>query len=468
MKKKAMRRALITSIISLMLCVSMLVGTTFAWFTDEAASANNIIKSGNLDVVLEYWDGDSYEEVTSTTKLFNDAALWEPGYTEVAYLKVSNAGSLALKYLLSVNVSKETPGTNVANEPFNLSDYLEFKVVESESDLAGTYTRETAQNANATATKLKAQAYSSADKPLENNGDADYVALIVYMPTTVGNEANYKTGTTAPSIELGVNLLATQYTYEKDSFDDQYDAGAGYPGVITYDYEVSDLNGLKDAITKGGNIQLTGDVALTGTLMPTENVLIDLNGNTITASSGSVMFQSQSNAGPDITITSSTPGAEINVTGGDTSVLLGYGKTEIKNVTINVEGGDNYSPNPFKAFGDLTLGEGTVVNIDYLGTALISNNGAHAIVIDGAEINIGTFKKNGAMIELNAASTLVMKNTTMKIEEFVRSQFGGDCLVNKVAGVTIDNCTFDVTDSNGKKCTFEADTVKNRYSLVQI
>ena len=34
-RKNLTRNALFTSIISLLLCVSMLVGTTFAWFTDE-------------------------------------------------------------------------------------------------------------------------------------------------------------------------------------------------------------------------------------------------------------------------------------------------------------------------------------------------------------------------------------------------------------------------------------------------
>ena len=139
MKKNQTRRALLMSALSLLLCVSMLVGTTFAWFTDSVTSGRNTIVAGNLDVVLEYWDGDSYEEVKSTTKLFDDAALWEPGYTEVAYLKVSNAGSLALKYHLAVNVYSETLGKTKTGADIKLSDYLQFKVVESDTDLVGTY-----------------------------------------------------------------------------------------------------------------------------------------------------------------------------------------------------------------------------------------------------------------------------------------------------------------------------------------
>ena len=225
MKAKTTRRALLMSALSLLLCVSMLVGTTFAWFTDSVTSGRNTIQAGNLDVVLEYWDGDSYEEVTSETKIFDDTALWEPGYTEVAYLKVSNAGSLALKYQLAVSIAGETLGKTKDGADIKLSDHLKFKAVESDTNLVGEYTsREAARNAAADAVKL--QNYNSDVKPLDAKNEAgdnnhfDYVALIIYMPETVGNEANHN-GTDVPSIQMGVNLFATQQTAESDSFDNQ-------------------------------------------------------------------------------------------------------------------------------------------------------------------------------------------------------------------------------------------------------
>jgi predicted ribosomally synthesized peptide with SipW-like signal peptide len=223
MKAKTTRRALLMSALSLLMCASMLVGTTFAWFTDSASSANNIIQSGNLDIELEYWDGDSYEKVTDQVKLFDDAALWEPGHVEVAYLKISNNGSLALKYLLNVNVFGETTGVTMSGAELKLSEHLVFGVVDKEiaSD-ADLYSREEAMMAAGDVKGLKT--YNGDAKFLEKNGDADYVALIIYMPTTVGNEANHN-GINLPSIEMGVNVLATQFTYEEDSFDNQYDAG---------------------------------------------------------------------------------------------------------------------------------------------------------------------------------------------------------------------------------------------------
>ena len=236
-------------------------------------------------------------------------------------------------------------------------------------------------------------------------------------------------------------------------------------GVVGLPITVSAPAELKAVIANGGEVMLTNDIALTGTLVANKDAVIDLNGKKITAPANGAMFQSQSNAAPDIKITSSVAGAAINVSGGDTSVLLGYGSTVIENVTINVTGCDNASPNPFKVYGDLTIGEGTVINVDYLGTALISDNSANNIVIDGAEINIGTFKTNGtAIVTLNASSTLEMKNTDITIDEFVLSPFGGDSLVSKVAGVTIENCTFNVTDSNGASRTFVANDGKYRLA----
>ena len=129
MIKMNSKRALLMSALSLLLCASMLIGTTFAWFTDSVTSTNNIITAGNLDVEL-YWSTDAadWKAVDGDTNVFTDQ-LWEPGHTEVVYLKVKNAGTLALKYNLGVNIYSETIGINVAGDVFKLSDYINFGVV---------------------------------------------------------------------------------------------------------------------------------------------------------------------------------------------------------------------------------------------------------------------------------------------------------------------------------------------------
>ena len=66
------------------MCFTMFVGTTFAWFTDSVNSANNIIKSGNLDVEV-YWSTDAanWDTLGETTNVFKQNTYWEPGHTEV-------------------------------------------------------------------------------------------------------------------------------------------------------------------------------------------------------------------------------------------------------------------------------------------------------------------------------------------------------------------------------------------------
>ena len=225
--KKSTKRALLSSVLSLVLCMAMLIGTTFAWFTDSVSSKNNIIKSGNLDVEMEYYDGDSWEKVTADTNVFEENTLWEPGHTEVVYLKVSNLGSLALKYNLGINIVNEIESINVAGEALRLSDHIEFGAIEG---VETPYADRAAARAAVTEAKTLSAGYTKAGS-IEAGADADYVALVVYMPETVGNEANYRTGEVAPEITLGLNLMATQYTSESDSFNNQYDANATFDGV---------------------------------------------------------------------------------------------------------------------------------------------------------------------------------------------------------------------------------------------
>jgi predicted ribosomally synthesized peptide with SipW-like signal peptide len=83
------RKALLNSIIALVLCFSMLLGTTWAWFTDSVTSSNNIIQSGVLKAGMEYSDdlsGDSWQDA-STGSIF-DYQHWEPGFTQIKYIKV--------------------------------------------------------------------------------------------------------------------------------------------------------------------------------------------------------------------------------------------------------------------------------------------------------------------------------------------------------------------------------------------
>ena len=234
--KKATKRALLTSVMALVMCVVMLVGTTFAWFTDTASTGVNKIQAGNLDIELDYkianmpagvpTTDDGFAAVTETTNVFMKDALWEPGHVEYVVLKISNAGNLALKYKLGINIAGETGSTNVYGNDFMLSDYIKFAVIGGES---ANLTNRDALVAEAGEGAVLSTGYTAEDHLLKDG--SKIVTLVVWMPTDVGNEANHKTGEAAPTIDLGIKVDATQYTYEKDSFDDQYDKDAPYETV---------------------------------------------------------------------------------------------------------------------------------------------------------------------------------------------------------------------------------------------
>ena len=88
------KKALLKSVLSLVLCISLCVSGTFAWFSDNVTSGKNIIQSGNLDIEM-YWTDDlengtwyNVEDDEHNT-IFTEEN-WEPGYTEVRYIKIKN------------------------------------------------------------------------------------------------------------------------------------------------------------------------------------------------------------------------------------------------------------------------------------------------------------------------------------------------------------------------------------------
>ena len=115
--RKSTKRALLGSVVAMVLCLAMLVGATFAWFTDTASTGVNKIQAGNLDVQLQYataWDekgnvtswADAQGKQLEFKKAVgaeNEAILWEPGCTyALPELRVVNKGNLALKYKVAI------------------------------------------------------------------------------------------------------------------------------------------------------------------------------------------------------------------------------------------------------------------------------------------------------------------------------------------------------------------------------
>ena len=207
--KKATKRALLTSVMALVMCVVMLVGTTFAWFTDTASTGVNKIVSGNLKVDIIGANSDSHIEMLNFTKAAGatDAEagaeiLWEPGCRYLTEgFRIANKGNLALKWKAQVN-----KGATAANEGnFDLLDVIDFYLVTKAADGTETETPLDEFTGNLTA-GVKSNVY--------------YIKGV--MQTTAGNDYQ---GLTLNGITITV--YATQDTVENDSFNNQYDADAG-------------------------------------------------------------------------------------------------------------------------------------------------------------------------------------------------------------------------------------------------
>lgn len=230
--KQTTKHALWASVTAIALCMVMLVGTTFAWFTDTASTAVNKIQTGNLDVELAYSkDCSDWKKATDTTKVFEDNALWEPGHTDIVYLRVKNAGTLALKYTLGLYNLYESSGKNVEGKYYYLSSYVKLGVVEATEKFADRAAAITA--VSPVAATIKTVGEKGVVGATLNKGETKTYAMVIYMPTEVGNEANPKNNDPywAAKLSYGIAVNATQATSESDSYDNKYDETA--PDILS-------------------------------------------------------------------------------------------------------------------------------------------------------------------------------------------------------------------------------------------
>ena len=227
MKRKNMaRNALFTSVISLLLCVSMLVGTTFAWFTDEVKSGNNLIAAGNLDVELYHSNvKDAREAVDGSTVLFNEVTnnLWEPGALAYENFEVVNAGSLALKYKMSLKALSQS----VVNGN-KLGDVI--KVGFKQGGFTST-TREGVIGEVSEWKPLTEYALNKNGVKLTAGGSDTFGLVLYWQPNSNDVDNLYNVPGEALYLTVGIELYATQVEHETDSFGIDYDQLAVYPGT---------------------------------------------------------------------------------------------------------------------------------------------------------------------------------------------------------------------------------------------
>ena len=215
--RKSTKRALLGSVMAMVLCLAMLVGATFAWFTDTASTGVNKIQAGNLDVQLVDENGNSLEGKTLEFKKAANAAegeavLWEPGCTyELPAVYVKNNGKLALKYKVAI--------TGI-NGSAKLNEVIDWTI--NDADL-------------------------SADHSLSAGATSEALTIKGHMQESAGNDYMNE------SIDgIAITVYATQDAVESDSFNSTYDANATYPVV--------NVTELKEALTNGGVVAVTEDI----------------------------------------------------------------------------------------------------------------------------------------------------------------------------------------------------------------
>ena len=382
---KSTKRALLTSVLALLMCVAMLIGTTFAWFTDTASTGVNKIVSGNLDVKLMYsTDMQTWKEATDQTKLFDDNALWEPGYTQVVYLKVVNAGKLALKYEAGFSKNyTSNRGKNVNGDWYRVDNYLKIGTAETTTKFAN---REDVWSAIAATEKTLAKDVMLTDGwiTLKAGESSKPFAVAIYMPTSVGNEANASKNRPSSVSGLGIEVRATQATVESDSFDNNYDANAA---TVLKRVEYTDgehtvtgniqANGTAGAIHGTGTAKITVDATTVyGTYVSNYAMAVCASSRSeITIKGGE--FANQAPAGSNLSLIYAEDNAKITIEGGTfkcVSPAWTLNCNDSDSATITVKGGSFYQFDP----SNVTVGEGEIFIAD--GYKVVQNGDWYNVV----------------------------------------------------------------------------------------
>lgn len=315
MKKSAKRNVIVSSLLAIILCISIMVGGTYAWFTDTADTATVKVQAGTLKVDIEKqtgstdWASAQGEALEFQNVLGNQTVLWEPGATfETEDFRIRNKGTLALKYKMVING---------IDGDYKLLDVIDFKVKvwmcgEFDSSYpwaSGTGMKTCFHNHDTEKCELIAEVPISevADTDFgiilpEGSGDASSASIridkIYDMATDATSYAQIGVSYTfviegtmdkaagneyqGLSIDgLGITVLATQASSEKDLYGPDYDKDAPY--TMSKD--------LIEQLQKGGTVKLADDVAVSVLDSDGEevsqqfelvnDVTVDINGKTI-------------------------------------------------------------------------------------------------------------------------------------------------------------------------------------------
>ena len=330
--RKSTKRALLGSVMAMVLCLAMLVGATFAWFTDTASTGVNKIQAGKLDVALEMKDAAG-QWVSAEGKTLNwvkaaagEQVLWEPGCTyTLPELRVVNNGNLALKYKLVIS------GIRGDAELNNVIDWT---------------------------MTLDGAAYTLGEEHhlAAKNGetvDADVLTISGKMQESAGNDYMNK------SIDgIAITVVAAQDAVEYDSINNTYDADAEYPITVTTGDE---LQSIVNNATAPVNIVLANSITTNNFVIPEDkDVTLDLNGCTVT-NAGSHTILNKGHL--TLTDSSADKSGQIISLKGNTAALRNGDNAVcvVEGGTISRDGANGNTWHVVENFGKMTFNGGKVV-----------------------------------------------------------------------------------------------------------
>lgn len=386
------KKALMMSIFSMVLCMAMLMGTTFAWFTDTAGTGVNIVKAGNLDVELQVFENNNWEKAEGRSLTFDNAQgkiYWEPGCTHsLPKLRVVNTGDLALKYRIEITGIKGKKGLN---------EHIEWTITEDNKDGVDI-------NSNLGALKEKKLAAGEGGTPFTITGQMKDEA----PDSCQGMKID----------KIGITVFATQDTVEADSNGTDYDADASYGRTVTVKDKDDFTKAVKEA-WQGDTIKLEKDITLDNAVTVANKLLtIDLNGkdiescaknNTIKLAAGAKLTVKDSSDSESGKITNEYSGRQDATTvdlvgaGAEFTLLSGTVESNSKDDLYTLAIG-----NSGKKACTVNIAGGTVKNPDgHVKSRAISASNGMTVNVSGGKINGGLYgidAYTGSVINITGGS----------------------------------------------------------------
>ena len=351
MTKTNSKKALLSSAFALVLSVAMLIGTTFAWFTDTASTGVNKIVSGNLKVDIIGETSDSHISTLKFTKAGaeTDAGaaeeiLWEPGCRYLTEgFRIANKGNLALKWKAQVNMNNiingKVEGSTIAKDGKSLLDVIDFYVVTS-----------TDENAEAVAIE-------NFVGNLKKTETSEVYYIKGVMQTTAGNDYQDLT-----LDGITVTVIAAQDTVENDSFDNQYDKDAKYP-IVAMDALQELINNAAEPVS----VKLEGNIAGSLTVPQDKDVTLDLNGFTLNGGDSHAIL----NRGT-LCIKDSSGNGKIVASKANTSALRNVADCVIEGGTFTRAEAEGNKWHTVENFGNMIFNGGKVIAEDGQSFAIVN------------------------------------------------------------------------------------------------